>query len=604
MTIEHPVSAEAAAGPAADGRSLAELVDVPRLQLMLDLFAEMTGTCAVIRDAEGRSVTRVTNKNPVCQLLLESDDGRARCRESSTDAAAQARGRADISRRRCFAGMTQMVAPIRVNGRHLGSIVVGHLGTEELGADELATLAALLGRPPEELHPWLTELRSLGTEQLHQAVELLGLMASSLAELYVRGSEVDRSLRQLATVYEISQLLSSTRRLDDVLRITTETLTKTLNLKACAIRLLDSETGELMVRSAYQLTDRYLQKGPVIASQSPFDQEAMKGKVVQVPDVTADASFLYPEAMVEEGIRSMFYVGLLSRGKPLGALRLYSGKPRQLDPSEERLFAAVANQVAAAIENAHLYQETLEKERLEYELALAASIQEQLLPREQPRVPGYDIYGLGVPCELVGGDFYDFIPATSGRLGITVADGAGKGVPGALLMAIAHTALRVHSQHITSPREILVRTNEQLCTRTRPGQFVTLFYGLLNPLTAAFTYANAGHNAPLLYRGGEWRRLDAEGVILGVTEEFSFEQREVVLREADVLALYTDGVTEAMNTQEELFGEGRLKQVIATNARASSEEIAHAIVQAVTEFAAGESQHDDITLIVLKLTSE
>jgi len=108
----------------------------------------------------------------------------------------------------------------------------------------------------------------------------------------------------------------------------------------------------------------------------------------------------------------------------------------------------------------------------------------------------------------------------------------------------------------------------------------------------------------LLYRGGEWRRLDAEGVILGVTEEFSFEQREVVLREADVLALYTDGVTEAMDTQEELFGEGRLKQVIATNARASSEEIAHAIVQAVTEFAAGESQHDDITLVVLKLTSE
>lgn len=606
MTIEPSQSARGRTPPSesAEVPPLKDFIDVPKLQAMQDLFAELTGTCVVVRDIGGESVTRVSRHNPICDRLLGTEAGRRHCRESSTEAATEAIGRSDILLRRCFAGLTQLTAPVRANGHHLGSIVIGHLNPEETDEEVLTALAHNLETSPKDLRSQLDEVRSLSRPRLRQAVELFSLMVNSLAELCVRGAEVNRTVRQLTTLHEISQLLSSARRLDEVLSLTTETLTKTLNLKACAIRLLDESSGELTMRSAYNLSDRYQQKGPVVASQSPFDQEAMQGKVVQVPDITADDRFLYKQAMLDEGIRSIFYVGLLSRGKPLGALRLYSREVRRLDASEERLFAAVANQVAAAIENAHLYHETLEKERLEYELGLAASIQEQLLPRSQPRVAGYDIHGLGVPCELIGGDFYDFIPAPAGRLGLTIADGAGKGVPGALLTAIAHTALRVHTEHITSPREILTRTNKQLCARTRPGQFVTLFYGLLNPLTATFTYANAGHNPPVLYSRGQWEALQADGIILGVDENASFEQREKALREGDVLVLYTDGITEAMNDADELFGEGRLREVIAAHAADLAEEIADEVVQSVSDFVGGQPQHDDIALVVLKVCSE
>ena len=582
---------------------LGDLIDLPKLQAMQDLFAQLTGACVLVRDTEGQAVTRVSNHNRICENLFAAEAGREQCRGSSAGLAVAAAGSRGPVERRCARGIPQLAVPIQTDGLHLGSIIVGYLTPEQLQPEGRAQLASALEVSPEELQAWLGDVRPLPENRLRQAVELLGLMANSLAELCMRGMEVSQTVRQLATLFDISQLLSSARQLDELLAASTEALTRALDLKACSIRLLDEETGELTVRASYNLSEGYLKKGPVTARESPLDQEAMTGKVVQVPDISTDERFLYKQAMLEEGIRSIFYVGLVSRGKPLGALRLYSSVLRRLDPSEERLFMAVANQVAAAIENARLYQEALEKERLEYELSLASSIQEQLLPREQPKVPGYDIFGLSVPCELIGGDFYDFIPAPSGRLGLGIADGAGKGVPGALLMAIAHTALHVHTEHITSPREILTRTNRQLCARSRPGQFVTLFYGLLAPLTATFTYANAGHNAPLLLRQGQWLALEAEGIILGVDENASFEQREVTLEEGDLLALYTDGVTEAINDADQLFGTDRLKAVLAANARASSEEIARTVVAAVTDFARGQPQHDDITLVLLKVVS-
>jgi sigma-B regulation protein RsbU (phosphoserine phosphatase) len=583
---------------------LGDLIDLPKLQAMQDLFAQLTGACVIVRDRQGHAVTHVSNHNRICKNLLGTETGRHECRLRSEALAGTAAGSTGPVARRCPSGLPQLAVPIQSDGEHLGSIIIGYLTPEQVEPQGRAELAKSLAISPEEVAAWLGDARPLPEPRLHQAVELLGLMANSLAELCLRGMEVSHTVRQLATLFDISQLLSSARQLDEVLALSTEALTKALDLKACSIRLLDDETGELTVRTSYNLSERYLKKGPVTARESPLDQEAMTAKVVQVPDISTDARFQYKQAMLEEGIRSIFYVGLLSRGEPLGALRLYSSVVRRLDASEERLFMAVANQVAGAIENARLYQEALEKDRLEYELSLASSIQEQLLPREQPKVPGYDIFGLSVPCELIGGDFYDFIPAPSGRLGLTIADGAGKGVPGALLMAIAHTALHVHTEHITSPREILARTNKQFCARSRPSQFVTLFYGLLNPLTATFTYANAGHNAPLLLREGRWQALEADGIILGVDENASFEQRELTLEEADLLVLYTDGVTEAINAAEQLFGVERLKAVLAANAASSCEEIAHTAVRAVGDFAHGRPQHDDITLVLVKVVSE
>ncbi|RXE56788.1 stage II sporulation protein E [Methanoculleus taiwanensis] len=242
-----------------------------------------------------------------------------------------------------------------------------------------------------------------------------------------------------------------------------------------------------------------------------------------------------------------------------------------------------------------------ELERKRAELQIAHDIQMSFLPEKLPRVPAYDLAAMSLPAKEVGGDFYDAIPLPDGRLGIVMADVSGKGVPAALFMALSRTVVRAHARH-SGAKDAIQDANILIAEDSKSGMFVTLFYGVVDAARLTMTYVNAGHNPPLLFRDGEPRELKATGIILGVMEDAEYEEQTVDLRAGDLLLLYTDGVTEAIDPDDKQFGEERLIATVQECRHLPSSEIVERIQQAVFAFCGREPQFDDLTLMVLKVS--
>jgi len=246
---------------------------------------------------------------------------------------------------------------------------------------------------------------------------------------------------------------------------------------------------------------------------------------------------------------------------------------------------------------------TAEKERVQKELEIAKGIQQTFLPESAPKIEGFDLAGLNTPALEVGGDFYDYIPVDLNKWGLVIADVSGKGVPAALFMALSRTLIRANTTGHTTPAETIRRTNDMISEDDRANMFVTLFYGVLDPVRKTLTYVNAGHNPPLVQGKSpvEITMLAAKGVALGVMTDIEFEEKELVLHSGDILILYTDGVTEAVNRKNEMFGYERISQIVEKNYYLSAQEIIHIIEKEVFTYSEGQPQFDDITLLLVKV---
>jgi serine phosphatase RsbU (regulator of sigma subunit)/predicted ester cyclase len=257
----------------------------------------------------------------------------------------------------------------------------------------------------------------------------------------------------------------------------------------------------------------------------------------------------------------------------------------------------------AEVMRQRLEQEIRERERVEQELRVARSIQQASLPEEVPTLEGWQISPFYQPAREVGGDFYDFFELKDGRLGIVVGDATGKGVPAALVMASARSMLRAVAQALgsSSPGDVLARVNEVLVTDIPSNMFVTCFYGVLDPKSGTFTYANAGHDLPYLWHSGDAEELRARGMPLGLMPGMSYEQKEIVLEPKDIALLYSDGLVEAHDpTTGEMFGFPRLRALIAEHA-AEERALEEALLEELHSFVGeGWEQEDDITLLTLR----
>jgi serine phosphatase RsbU (regulator of sigma subunit)/ketosteroid isomerase-like protein len=246
-----------------------------------------------------------------------------------------------------------------------------------------------------------------------------------------------------------------------------------------------------------------------------------------------------------------------------------------------------------------LAQEIRERERVEQELHVARSIQQASLPKEVPTLEGWQISPFYQPAREVGGDFYDFLKLSKGRLGILVGDATGKGVPAALVMASARSMLRALARASNSPGDVLRRVNDALVADIPANMFVTCFYAILDPETGSLTYANAGHDLPYLWHGGDWEELRARGMPLGLRPAMSYEQKEVMLEPRDSALLYSDGLVEAHDPQGEMFGFPRLRGLVAEHGEERS--LGDFLLQKLYSFVGeGWEQEDDITLLTLR----
>jgi len=250
-------------------------------------------------------------------------------------------------------------------------------------------------------------------------------------------------------------------------------------------------------------------------------------------------------------------------------------------------------------------QEAAERGKLEYEMNIARDIQMELLPKTFPKLTGLDMFAFTVPARHVGGDCYDVIDLGDGRLAITIGDVAGKGTPAAILMANVQAAVRALSESEVPPAELITRVNRLVHGYTEDSVFITFFYSVLDTRSGDLVYVNAGHNPPCLLRANGAREyLDKGGLVVGIMPGSEYEEGRTTLSAGDDLVLYTDGITEAANLDDEMYGEERLEQQLIEHRHATAREIEERVYSSIKDFAAGASQTDDLTMVIVKMTSD
>jgi serine phosphatase RsbU (regulator of sigma subunit) len=296
----------------------------------------------------------------------------------------------------------------------------------------------------------------------------------------------------------------------------------------------------------------------------------------------------------------MLSVGMRYKGKPVGVLRVYTAQEQTFSQLRIDLLKAVAAQAAAAIENARLLTESIAAEQLEKQVQMAADVQLRMIPRTPPNVPGLDFASVYVPCFELGGDFYDFISLPYENWGMAIADVSGKGVPASLIMASVRAFLRAQVDNVYYLYEVMRRINVMLCRDTKATEFVTLFYGVADARSRRLTYCNAGHPPGLILRNGNIIELVNDNMVLGVSIDEPFQQSFVDLQQNDLVLLYTDGLTDAMNFQQETFGKKRLVDVFRRGGQ-TAEMVAHNILWELRKFVGMAKRTDDVTMIVVKV---
>jgi sigma-B regulation protein RsbU (phosphoserine phosphatase) len=269
------------------------------------------------------------------------------------------------------------------------------------------------------------------------------------------------------------------------------------------------------------------------------------------------------------------------------------------------LLQVLSNQIVTALINARLYVESIERLRLQEEIAMARQIQLDLLPAAPPKFSTLSISVHSVPSRTVGGDFYDFIRLNDNRLGIVIADASGKGMPAALMIAQIQAMIRSEVNNGIPISKMLKNINHQIATSTSPEKYVTLFYAELNPDTGELVYSNAGHNYPVLMRTDRSiELLEKGGTVIGAWPMLEFHSTTVTVRPGDVLFLFTDGLSEAMNEQEQEYGDARIRKVICDNFDKDPDALVHTLVQDVRVFDPTDPPRDDTTIIAMKFNNE
>ena len=297
---------------------------------------------------------------------------------------------------------------------------------------------------------------------------------------------------------------------------------------------------------------------------------------------------------------------LVSHGETIGFVVLAPELDEtEYDPDEKMFLATLCRQGGMAIRNSMLLQELTEKERIKREIEIARAVQMSLLPNQEPSVDGVNISGLCIPATEVGGDYYDYFMIDEDRIGIAIADVSGKGASAAFYMAEIKGMMTTLANLIASPKELVSHLNNNLNKNIDKRIFTTMVYGVLNVKTREFVFVRAGHNAVIVRRADQTQDVDAlipQGIGLGLVEDSVFreytEEKTIRFATGDMLVLYTDGISEAMNSRQEEFGEERLYELISSNHVDTTLELQKNIMRCVNDFVKDAKQHDDITMVI------
>jgi serine phosphatase RsbU (regulator of sigma subunit) len=417
-------------------------------------------------------------------------------------------------------------------------------------------------------------------------------------------------LRHVAALLEGLRALGSGRVLDDVLALVLDSALDVSNAERGFIMLAGEPRGALEFKLA-RSRGRMTLPGKTFETSRKVPEEVFESGRPRIADLLDGDLANVHTGTVALGIRSVLCVPLrlvryleqadqANEEQRIGVLYLDSReRGALLSDSTRTALETLATEAAVAIENARLYRETLEKAKLEQEMRIAAEIQQALMPRTTHAGSNFEAAAASVPCRSIGGDFFDYLQRADGCFGFALGDVAGKGPPAALLSALVQGILAAQSQSNDGPALSVGRVNDALIRRAIDARFVTVFLAALSA-EGKITYCNAGHNPPLVVGKSGVRRLEKGGPIVGLFEGVPFDEESVALDPGDWVIVFSDGVSEALSSSGEEYGDDRIIEAVQANAAATPAGMLEALFTSVRRFTAGAPQSDDVTALVVR----
>ncbi len=473
-----------------------------------------------------------------------------------------------------------------------------------------AYIAAVPNVRSELAVPLITKNRVIGVIDLEardpayfneEHSRLLTLIASRLAggienaQLYTRTT---RQARILLLLNEIARELSSILNVDELLNRVAELLRKLIDYQMFSILLLDSSGEKLQHRFSLRFRENIHLKHEVPLGRGIVGQAAETKQAILVPDVSKDPR--YVEANPET--RSELAVPLIYKDKVIGVLDLEHTRRGFFTDDHRRTMMTLAAQVAIAIENARLYEEIARQERrLERDLALARELQMRLLPQNLPKMAQLELAAKFVPARAIGGDLYDFIPYSLSRLGIVIGDVSGKGAPAAIYAALVSGILRSHAPIEPGPAEMLRAVNLSLAERRIEAQFVSLIYAVWDDAHRTLLVSNSGLPRPIHVHAGKNHVIEATGLPLGLFDDANYDEFRFKMKPGDMFVFFSDGILDARNRRGQLFGRGRVEQLVLECAGKSADCVVNTLFKAAAEHSAGVESFDDQTVVAIKV---
>ncbi|MGA8072846.1 MAG: GAF domain-containing SpoIIE family protein phosphatase [Candidatus Acidiferrales bacterium] len=484
----------------------------------------------------------------------------------------------------------------------------------QLPAADAARLRALREQPAGEIVNGSYAAWVLGKDgECRGALEVFGAAALDeeklewlrlvrrYADVVLVSSERRSAVSGLSIVLEATQRLNSTLDLAELIDIILHLATRYTGADRGTVFLLDRERDEI-----WSLVGLGLEKEEIRlpASRGIAGWVAHHGEVVNLADAYQDPRF-EPEVDRRLNYRTRTLLCLPIRnknGQTSGVLQLLNKKGGPFQDADVSLLSSLSVHVALALENAQLHRDVLAKQRMERDLALARSIQLGLLPERSPQIVGFELEASHQTSLEVGGDYYDFIPLGPQTMLNVVADVEGKGVGSAMVMANLQATLHALIAHVHSLERLVSALNERMLADTRGQKYMTMYLSILDQRNKTLHYVNAGHVPPILLRAdGSVEYLREGGMVVGLFPNVPFERGNVKLNSGDILAGYTDGITEASNPEDEEFGYDRLVELLKKHRNASAREIVDLTLAEVERFSRGGTHEDDRVMLVMKI---
>ena len=424
---------------------------------------------------------------------------------------------------------------------------------------------------------------------------------AKLDRLEAENARLRRAVEELSILNEVATAVSSASSLDAVVNLVVRKCVKHLRVEQAAVLMLSGPDEAAALRTMVRKVETDMQSNPFRLSDQVVGWIIKNQAPLVINDVATDDRFRVTTRQTDGVVHSLLCVPLRYKGLLIGVLSVFNKQGNEgFTEGDQRLLAIIAAQSAQVIENARLGEEEKALQLMQQELKMAHDIQNKLLPTRPPAIPGYQIAGRSLAARNVGGDYYDYFPSGD-RYAICLGDVSGKGMPAALLMACTQATVRGQTLVESSAARCIERSNALLYQITDSDKFVTLFFAMLDPAGHRLHYTNAGHNPPILLSDKEAQPLDVGGPVLSILASIPYQEAHLDLHSGDLLVIYSDGFSEAMNRRFEEFGEDRLLEVVTAARDLSPEEVIERSFEAVRQHSGGAPQTDDMTMVALKV---